>query len=104
MPHMTYQELRSLLPAVKKIPTLGGKIHLTLMNPPNGDLTAVNSKGSNYRISEADWANVNLLARNHPRNPWSNALYSQPSSYFTYGLIYAAAILRHISEKRQQAA
>lgn len=93
---MTYDELRSILPIVAHLRTLGGKMPLKVLNPPAGDLQAVNSKGNIYRISREDWVNANVIRSRNPRNPWSTSLYTCLGEGFSYGLIHAAAILRHL--------
>ena len=92
---MTYNELLEQLPPTIFIPTLGGKARLTIINQKH-ELMARNSKGSAYRLTREDWINAKRIRNSHPANPWRSALYSEASSVFSYGLPYAAALLRHV--------
>lgn len=94
---MTYSELLDALPTVLHISTLGGKSDFTIFHR-GWELTVVNSKGKQYRLTESDWNAANLIRRRHPHNPWRTSLYSEPSEWFSYSLTYAAALLRHIED------
>ena len=93
---MTYDQLRLDLPAILRIPTLGGKRMLTIQNPPAGNLLAVNSQGGTYQISRGDWESALVLRRRHRGSPWKSSHYCEVGEFFSYGLIHAAALLRHL--------
>ena len=95
---MTYQQLRAFLPAESTIPTLGGRTEIELINPSFGNLTIINFKGNCYLITESDWQNACAICKRNPHNPWRSSHYCDLSSYYSYGLVHAAAILRYISE------
>jgi hypothetical protein len=96
---MTYSELRKALPTVIAIPTLGGRADIEIHNPAYGQLIAINSKGSAYQITETDWNNARVIRSRHPYNPWASKHYTGLSSFFSYGLIHAAALLRFVEEE-----
>jgi hypothetical protein len=100
---MTYTELLDQMPSTLTIMSLGGRTSLTILNSKGG-LVIVNSKGSTYPLSRQDWINAKRIRSSYPRNPWRTALYSETSSVFSYSLIYAAALLRHIEPGEEQAA
>ena len=95
---MTYNEIRNILRAQITIPTLGGRTNFEIINPSFGDLTATNSKNNAYRITETDWYNARTIRSHHSRNPWATQNYNELSAYFSYSLIYAAALLRYVEE------
>lgn len=96
---MNYRQLRSILPSISTIPTLGGKAEVRIHNPAYGDLIAINSKGNSYTVSASDWQNASVIRSRNPRNPWASAHYNGISAFFSYGLIHAAALLRYIEEE-----
>lgn len=96
---MTYSKLREALPTVIVIPTLGGRADIEIHNPAYGHLNAVNSKGSSYHVTEADWRNACVIRSRNTRNPWASKHYTGLSSFFSYGLIHAAALLRFVEEE-----
>ena len=93
--NMTYTELLEQMPDQLTIPTLGGRASITVHNLGHC-LMVENSKGSTYRLCHEDWINAKKIHAAYPRTPWKTSLYSEPSSVFSYGLAYAAALLRHI--------
>jgi hypothetical protein len=93
---MNYRQLRQSLRACMRIPTLGGRSSVTIHNPAGGMLVAMNSNCPIYEVSEADWNNARVIRSRNPRNPWASRLYSETSMVFSYGLIHAAALLRHL--------
>lgn len=95
---MTYSELRKALPANFKTDTLGGRNEIEFHNPAGGYLMAINSRGNAYHVTEADWNNACVLRSRHSQNPWASKHYTGLSSYTSYGLIYAAAMLRTIEQ------
>lgn len=96
---MTYSQIRNSLPTHFTIPTLGGRAEMEIHNPSFGHLIAVNSKGNSYQITETDWNNARVILSRHPRNPWATKHYTGLSSFFSYGLIHAAALLRFVEEE-----
>ncbi len=101
---MTYSELRNALSTQFSIPTLGGRTDIEIHNPSFGHLIAINSKGNAYHVTEADWNNARVLRNRNPHTPWATKHYSGLSSYSSYGLTYAAALLRFVEEDRDFAA
>ena len=99
---MTYTELLDQMPPTLTILSLGGRTSLTIYNLQDG-IMVENSKGSTYRITENDWINAKRIRAAYPRSPWRTTFYSEPSSVFSYALIYAAALLRHIEPGEEQA-
>lgn len=95
---MTYSQLRNILPTVTTIHTLGGRAELEIHNPAGGYLMAVNSNGNATQITEADWNNACVIRSRNPRSPWATKHYSGLSSFSSYGLNPAAALLRTIEE------
>jgi hypothetical protein len=95
---MTYSDLRKSLLTMITIPTLGGRADIKIHNPAYGQLIAINSKGSAYQITETDWNNALVIRSRHPRNPWASKHYTGLGSFFSYGLIHAAALMRYIDE------
>ena len=98
LPPITYRQLRSILPTLITIPTLGGRAEIEIHNPAGGYLMAVNSKGNGYPITEADWNNARAIRARNPRNPWKSAHYTGLSEFISYGLNPATALLRAIEE------
>lgn len=92
---MNYTELSERLPLTLTIPSLGGRTSLTIYNL-QGSIMVENSKGSTYRITVDDWNSAKRIRVAYPRNPWQSALYSGLSEFYSYSLIYAAALLRYI--------
>jgi hypothetical protein len=92
---MTYAALSGRLPLSLTIPSLGGRKSLTIYNLQGG-IMVENSKGSTYHITAADWDSAKRIRTAYPRNPWQSTLYSGLSEFYSYSLIYAAALLRHI--------
>ena len=92
---MTYTALTDRLPLTLTIPSLGGRKSLTIYNLQGG-IMVENSKGSTYHITAADWDSAKRIRAAYPRNPWQSTLYSGLSEFYSYSLIYAAALLRHI--------
>ena len=92
---MTYNELLEQLPLTLSIPTLGGRNPLTIYNLKGG-LMVENSKGSTYQLTREDWISAKRIRAAYPRNPWKSSHYSGLSEFYSYSLIYAAALLRHI--------
>ena len=101
---MTYSQLRNSLPTQFTIPTLGGRADIEIHNPSFGHLIAVNSKGSSYHVTEVDWRNAGVIRSRNPRNPWASKHYTGLSSFFSYGLVHAAALLRFMEENDFEAA
>lgn len=96
---MTYLQLRAALPSTFTIATLGGRKTIEIHNPIGGDLRAVNSKHRSYLISEADWNHARIIRGKHPRTPWASRHYTGLSDHFSYGLVHAASLLRHLEEQ-----
>jgi hypothetical protein len=96
---LTYRQLRDSLPAVHTIPTLGGRNDIKFHNPSFGDLMAINSKGKCYPVTASDWNNACVIRSRNPHNPWASRHYTGISSFYSYGLILAAALLRHVEEE-----
>jgi hypothetical protein len=96
---MTYRQLRDSLPTALTIPTLGGRAEIEIHNPSYGHLTAINSKGNSYPVTEADWNNACVIRSRNPQNPWASTHYSGISSFYSYGLIHTAALLLHVEEE-----
>lgn len=92
---MTYAALSDRLPLTLTIPSLGGRKSLTIYNLQGG-IMVENSKGSTYHITSDDWNSAKRIRTAYPRNPWQSTLYSGLSEFYSYALIYAAALLRHI--------
>ena len=101
---MTYSQLQKQLPPSSSILTLGGKASITILNPGSGDLQVVNTKGKTYRLSHVDWIGAKSIRNSHPRNPWVGDHYTSLSQWFSYSLIYAAALLRHVEREEQATA
>jgi hypothetical protein len=95
---ITYSQLRNLLPAICRIPTLGGRSEIEIHNPAGGYLMAINSNGGRYVVTEADWNNARTLRSSNAQNPWASKHYTSLNSYASYGLIHAAALLRTIEQ------
>ena len=95
---MNHDELRQYLPPLLTIKTLGGRVSLMIENPPVGDLRVTNSRGSSYRLTHHDWATADSIRRANPRNPWKTSLYTELGEFFSYSLVHAAALLRHIEQ------
>jgi len=95
---MKYSQLREALPAQLSISTLGGRQEIEIHNLACGHLTVINSKGSAYTITEADWHNAQIIRSRNPRNPWASKHYTGLSAFTSYGLTHAAALLRHLEE------
>ncbi len=93
---MNYRQLRQSLRACMRIPTLGGRSSVTTHNPAGGMLVAMNSNCPIYEVSEADWNNARVIRSRNPRNPWASRLYSETRMVFSYGIIHAEALLRHL--------
>lgn len=98
---MTYTELLDQMPPTLTILSLGGRTSLTIYNLNYG-LMVENSKGSTYPLSRQDWINAKRIRAAYPRNPWRTTLYSETSLVFSYALVYAAALLRHIEPGENQ--
>jgi hypothetical protein len=96
---MTYRQLRDSLPTIHTTPTLGGRNEIKFHNPSFGDLMVINSKGKCYPVTESDWNNARAIRSRNPRNPWASGHYTGISSFYSYGLILAAALLRHVEEE-----
>ena len=96
--HLTYSDLRNLLPTGSAIDLLGGRTEIELHNSAFGHLLAIKNKQNSYPVKEADGANASILRSSNARNPQAAGQYSALSSYTSYGLIYAAALLRHVVE------
>jgi len=95
---MTYDEIREQLPPILTIKTLGGRRFLSLHNPPIGELRVINSKGGRYPLTRQDFVGAKAIRSANYRNPWRSALYTDLGEYFSYSLIHAAALLRHVEE------
>jgi len=98
---MKYSQLQTHLPPSSTILTLGGITSITILNPGAGDLEVVNTKGKTYRLSHEDWIGAKAIRNAHPGNPWLADHYTSPSQWFSYSLIYAAALLRHLERKER---
>jgi hypothetical protein len=92
---MTYNELLEQLPLTLTIPTLGGRNSLTVYNLQGG-LLVENSKGSTYQLSREDWINAKRIRAAYSRNPWKSRHFTGLTDLYSYSLVYAAALLRHI--------
>ncbi len=101
---MTYSQLQKQLPPSSTILTLGGKALISVLNPGSGELQVVNTKGKSYRLSHEDWLGAKAIRRSHPRNPWVGDHYTSLSPWFSYSLVYAAALLRHVEREEQTVA
>lgn len=97
MTKTTYSELLEYLTIPLSIPSLGGKKSLTFSRS-NFGIKVENSKGSIYEISPNDWVFAKKIRATYSRNPWLGEHYSGLREPFSYSLIYAAALLRHIEE------
>ena len=93
---MTYDALLNKLPPTLTIPTLGGRKSITILNHGTGELKVLNSKGRTYTLTRQDWRGARTIHKTHPRNPWNTAHYTELSMWYSYSLIYAAALLCHI--------
>lgn len=92
---MTYPELLDYLVLPLLIPSLGGKRSFTVAAVGNY-IIAENSKGSTYQISANDWSIVKKIRAAHSEKPWRSENFCVFHDSFSYPLVYAAALLRHI--------
>lgn len=94
---MTYPELLDYLVLPLTIPSLGGRRSFTVAVVGNY-IMAENSKGSTYQISTNDWITVKKIRAAHSGKPWRSENFCVFHDSFSYPLVYAAALLRHIEE------
>ena len=64
-----------------------------------GDSKELEAEFEADRVTADDWRNAIILRSRNPRNPWAIKHYSELRSYTSYGLIHAAALLRHVEER-----
>jgi hypothetical protein len=96
---MTYDKLLSRIPPALTIASLGGRTTITILNHGPAGLSVLNSKGRTYRLTRQDWSGAKAIRDSHPRNPWGTVHYTQLNMWYSYSLIHAAALLRHMERQ-----